>query len=45
MMETLKPLHEKIDKGHTTLKEQSFNQVKLLGMKLIFHNLDLLQGT
>lgn len=26
MMETLRPLHERIESGHTTMKEESFNQ-------------------
>lgn len=28
MMKILRPLHNKIEKGHETLKEQSFIQVK-----------------
>lgn len=26
MMNALRPLHEKIEAGHTTMKEESFNQ-------------------
>lgn len=28
MLSVLRPLHQKIEQGHTTLKEQSFNQVR-----------------
>ena len=28
MMNILRPLHQKIEQGHTTMKEQSFNHVK-----------------
>jgi len=30
MMNILRPLHQKIEQGHTTMKEQSFNHVKFL---------------
>lgn len=30
MLNVLRPLHQKIEQGHTTLKEHSFNQVNFL---------------
>jgi len=34
MMNILRPLHQKIEQGHTTMKEQSFNHVKFFIEKL-----------
>jgi FKBP12-rapamycin complex-associated protein len=50
MMNVLRPLHQKIETGHTTLKEQSFNHVNFnriieVILSNILPNSDLLQGS
>jgi hypothetical protein len=35
MMNALKPLHERIEAGHTTMKEESFNQVRIIEVVIL----------